>query len=91
MEDAKLIVEKINDGMEMGKNIVLLSISGLGRSALFAALVLLKYSIKKMTALEVIDYVRSVRGPRAIETKKQEEFIKLFEQELQLSKVPTPA
>lgn len=72
--------------MEQGKNVILLSISGLGRAPMMAAACLLSFGKQQMTPAEVIELVRQVRSQRAIESKKQAEFIELFAQQISQKK-----
>jgi protein-tyrosine phosphatase len=75
-----ILIEKIENLLNKKENIVLISTSGLGRPAVIASCLFIKRY--KMNVDEAISKIRKIRGNRAIENKRQEEFIKLFKSQL---------
>jgi protein-tyrosine phosphatase/nicotinamidase-related amidase len=75
-EEMRQLISYIDEKLKNEEKIVLHCVGGLGRSGLVAASYL-KYKGKK--AKESIESVRKVRGPRAVESKIQEEFVFNFE------------
>jgi protein-tyrosine phosphatase/nicotinamidase-related amidase len=71
-QEMKELVGYLEERLQNNEKIVLHCVGGLGRSGLAAASYL---KFKGRTADEAIKSVRKVRGPRAIESKIQEEFV----------------
>ena len=67
------MVNHLDKAVQKDGKVLLHCVVGLGRSGLVAAS-LLKYKGKK--SQDTLVSVRKVRGPRAIESKIQEEFVK---------------
>lgn len=63
----------IDKSVAAGERVLVHCVGGLGRSGLLAAAYLIRK--KSMSAGEAIEAVRSARGPRAVETRRQEEFL----------------
>jgi len=72
--EMKATTEWMETQVRAGKNILVHCVGGLGRSGLAAAAFLILE--KKMSPMKAIETVRGARGRRAIETAKQEEFLK---------------
>jgi protein-tyrosine phosphatase len=71
-QEMKELVVYLEERLQNNEKIVLHCVGGLGRSGLAAASYL---KFKGRTADEAIKSVRKVRGPRAVESKIQEEFV----------------
>ena len=71
--EMKDLVNYLDNAVQNNEKVLLHCVGGLGRSGLVAASYL-KY--KGLTANEAISAVRKVRGPRAVESQIQEEFVK---------------
>jgi protein-tyrosine phosphatase len=71
-EEMRQLISFIDEKLNSEEKIVLHCVGGLGRSGLVAASYL---KFKGKPALESIESVRKVRGPRAVESKIQEEFV----------------
>ena len=67
------MVNYLDDLIQNNEKVVIHCVGGLGRSGLVAASYL-KY--KGLNANETIKTIRKVRGPRAVESKIQEEFVR---------------
>ena len=75
-EEMRQLISYIDEKLKNQEKIVLHCVGGLGRSGLVAASYL---KSKGRKAKESIESVRKVRGPRAVESKIQEEFVYNFE------------
>ncbi len=71
-QEMRKLVKFMDDHINEGKKIMVHCVGGLGRSGMAAAS-FLKY--KGLSADEAVDVVRQARGPRAVESKIQEEFV----------------
>ena len=71
-DEIREMVSFIDKQVEEGKKVMIHCVGGLGRSGMVAA-AYLKY--KGLNYAEAINTVRKFRGPRAIESKVQEEFV----------------
>lgn len=70
---AKEVLQFMKAKTDAGQKVLIHCVGGLGRTGLAAALYLKKYA--GMSGEEAIARVRSVRSPRAIENKEQEDYI----------------
>jgi protein-tyrosine phosphatase len=75
LSEAGDVVGWCRDGLERGESVVVTCMGGLGRSGTIAACTLVDVGISPTAA---IASVRAARGPRAIETSGQEEFVSRF-------------
>lgn len=76
IEEMAVWVDAINEELERGSAIVVVHcMGGLGRSGTTVACVLVSHGLSPE---EAIDRVRVARGPRAVETRVQEEFVAEF-------------
>ncbi len=73
--EAEPVVDKIVQALARGEKVVLACMGGLGRSGMIAACVLVRLGLEPD---EAIARVRVARGPRAVETSLQEEFVRGF-------------
>jgi len=71
-QEMRVLVKFIDDQLLAGKKVLLHCVGGLGRSGMAAASYL-KY--KGLSADIAIEIIRNSRGPRAVESKIQEEFV----------------
>jgi protein-tyrosine phosphatase len=71
-KEMRVLISYLDEKIKQGKKVLLHCVGGLGRSGMAAASYL-KY--KGMDSGKAIDVVREARGPRAVETKIQEEFV----------------
>ncbi|MCB1174558.1 MAG: isochorismatase family protein [Leptospiraceae bacterium] len=71
--DWQSVMEWIAERLDRGQNVLIHCVGGLGRSGLIAALFLKHKS--GMGAEEAVAHVRQCRSPRAIETRRQLEFV----------------
>lgn len=62
----------MDDNINAGKKIMVHCVGGLGRSGMAAASFL---KFKGLSSDKAIEVVRKTRGPRAVESKIQEEFV----------------
>jgi protein-tyrosine phosphatase len=69
------LVGWIRDGLKRGESVVVTCMGGLGRSGMIAACTLVDGGVSPTDA---IAFVRATRGPRALETSGQEEFVSRF-------------
>jgi len=74
-DEARPLVDSLRDSLEAGGAVVLACMGGLGRSGMIAACVLRSLGLDAEAA---IGAVRVARGPRAIETTIQEQFVRDF-------------
>ena len=70
------MVHFLDDVVNQGKKIMIHCVGGLGRSGMVAASYL---KFKGINAEDAIEVVRAARGPRAIESRVQEEFVQNVE------------
>lgn len=82
VEQAYKVVRQIQQFMKCSKNVLMLSVAGLGRSALLVALALLTFGAQKCSAEEAVAQVRQFRSARAIECKRQMDFIQQYSEQL---------
>ncbi|HYA01069.1 MAG TPA: isochorismatase family protein [Candidatus Binatia bacterium] len=75
VDEAVALVNWISEATERGASVVLACMGGLGRSGTVAACFLVSSGA---TAEEAIAAVRAARGPRALETVAQEDFVVEF-------------
>jgi protein-tyrosine phosphatase/aminoglycoside phosphotransferase (APT) family kinase protein len=73
--DAIELVQWCREAMEQGEAVVLTSMGGLGRSGTIAACLLVATGMSPDAAIAA---VRTARGPRALETIAQENFVRTF-------------
>jgi len=66
----------LDDEIKAGKKVMIHCVGGLGRSGMVAASYL---KFKGLNANKAIEVVRKARGPRAVESKVQEEFVQTIE------------
>jgi protein-tyrosine phosphatase len=71
-DEMRDLVYFIDEQLNAGKKIMVHCVGGLGRSGMAAASYL---KFKGLDAMEAIDVIRDTRGPRAVETKIQEDFV----------------
>lgn len=76
-EEAYELVVMLCEMLQKGKNVLLVSVAGLGRSGMIAALCLGVCGVVH-NANDAIDAVRAIRSVRAIESDMQVQFIKSF-------------
>ena len=69
------LIEWINERLEKGKNIMVHCVGGIGRSGLVCVCYLASHGVSAELAIKE---VRKARSERAIESKVQEEFIKMY-------------
>lgn len=72
-EELSSALSWVHDELKQSKNVLVHCVGGLGRSGLAAAAYLILE--KNMSPDRAIETVREARGRRAIETRKQEEFL----------------
>ncbi|KAL9650837.1 hypothetical protein ABK040_001887 [Willaertia magna] len=83
MNYALLLCEWICDAIDrLGENVVIVSMSGLGRSGTLASCVLLTRNPYHMDAVKAMDAVKLVRGNRVIENRRQASFVEEFQKVL---------
>ena len=70
------VIEWVQQALSEKGNVLLHCVGGLGRSGMVAASYLRS---KGLPVHQALAEVRSVRSPRAIETREQEEFVARFE------------
>ena len=70
------MVNFLDDMIQNGNKVMIHCVGGLGRSGLVTASYL---KFKGIEAEDAIEVVRKARGPRAIESKVQEEFVRNIE------------
>ena len=75
LSEAVDLVAWCREGLTRGESVVVTCMGGLGRSGTIAACVLVDGGVSPATA---IASVRTARGPRALETSSQEEFVSRF-------------
>ncbi len=75
VEDARVLADWCQTATARGKRVVVTSMGGLGRSGTVAACILVKAGAPPDAAIAA---VRAARGPRAIETVGQEDFVATF-------------
>jgi protein-tyrosine phosphatase len=75
LSEAVDLVGWIRDGLKRGESVVVTCMGGLGRSGMIAACTLVDGGVSPTDA---IAFVRATRGPRALETSAQEEFVSRF-------------
>jgi len=75
LSEAVDLVGWIRDGLRRGESVVVTCMGGLGRSGMIAACTLVDGGVSPTDA---IAFVRATRGPRALETSGQEEFVSRF-------------
>ncbi|HET9931690.1 MAG TPA: isochorismatase family protein [Polyangiaceae bacterium] len=75
VEDAEALVAWCREACERGEAVVVHCMGGLGRSGVIAACLLASAGA---SGEEAITTVRSARGPRAIESRQQERFVRHF-------------
>ena len=69
-------VDWMHEQLTAGRNVLLHCVGGLGRSGTVAACYLVKYG--DLAPAAAIEAVRQARSPRAIETRRQSDFIRSF-------------
>ncbi len=72
LEEARILSREIMDALDKGETIVLHCVGGLGRTGMIAACIAID---KGLSIVESIRVVRDVRGPRAVESRAQEQFV----------------
>src|SRR5262249_15832564 len=72
LSEAVDLVGWCREGVERGESVVVTCMGGLGRSGMIAACTLVDAGVSPTAA---IASVRAARGPRALETSEQEEFV----------------
>ena len=75
LDEAARVVRRIEESLAAGESVVLACMGGLGRSGMIAALALVAEGLDPD---EAIARVREARGPRAVETIVQEDFVRAF-------------
>ena len=75
MEELSKTVALISEALSRGEKVVIHCMGGLGRSGLMAAAVLIRAGLSAEPAVE---RVRAARGPRAVETQVQYDFVKRY-------------
>jgi ADP-ribosyl-[dinitrogen reductase] hydrolase len=75
LSEAVDLVGWCRDGIEAGKSVVVTCMGGLGRSGMIAACTLVDFGASPAAAIAA---VRVARGPRALETSRQEELVSRF-------------
>jgi protein-tyrosine phosphatase len=75
LSEAVDLVKWCRDGLNRGESVVVTCMGGLGRSGTIAACTLVDAGVSPKAA---IASVRAARGPRALETSGQEEFVSRF-------------
>ena len=78
--DAIDLVQWCQEATEQGEAVVVTSMDGLGRSGTIAACTLVAAGISPESAIAA---VRTARGPRALETLAQEDFVVTFASAMQ--------
>ncbi len=71
-QEMRKLVKFMDDNINAGKKIMVHCVGGLGRSGMAAASFL---KFKGLSSDKAIEVVRQTRGPRAVESKIQEEFV----------------
>jgi len=71
-QEMRSLIKFMDEQINSGKKVMIHCVGGLGRSGMAAASYL-KY--KGLTADKAIEVIRTTRGPRAVESKIQEEFV----------------
>jgi len=71
-QEMRSLVKVLDENINAGKMIMVHCVGGLGRSGMAAASYL---KFKGLTAEKAIEVIRTARGPRAVESKIQEEFV----------------
>lgn len=74
-EEASALVRELLAALASGEHVALACMGGLGRSGMIAACVLTALGLDPDAALR---RVREARGPRAVETRLQEDFLRTF-------------
>eukprot|EP01017_Pseudomicrothorax_dubius_P005943 TRINITY_DN11614_c0_g1_i3.p1 TRINITY_DN11614_c0_g1~~TRINITY_DN11614_c0_g1_i3.p1 ORF type:complete len:175 (+),score=18.54 TRINITY_DN11614_c0_g1_i3:352-876(+) len=75
------VVQKIVQLMSEGKRVICHCRGGIGRAGTLAACLLLKTRVSSSTAT-AISFLRAVRDPRTVESRRQETFIEDFEKHI---------
>jgi protein-tyrosine phosphatase/nicotinamidase-related amidase len=75
LDEAAALVADVSAALRRGENVVMACMGGLGRSGMMAACVLVALGASPADAIAA---VRDARGPRAIETAAQEQFVAAF-------------
>ena len=71
------LIDKIFNLLLEDKSIVIHCRGGIGRAGLVAACILIKIKVAKSYS-DAIKIIRSLRDPRAVESRKQEDYIKNY-------------
>jgi len=71
-QEMRKLVRFLDEQISDGKKIMVHCVGGLGRSGMAAASFL---KFKGLSADKAIEVIRKTRGPRAVESKIQEEFV----------------
>lgn len=75
LPEAHVVVERARASLDRGHDVVFACMGGLGRSGMMAACALVA---EGQSPDDAIAAVRSARGPRAVETRLQEDFVRAF-------------
>jgi protein-tyrosine phosphatase len=75
MTQARNLVRQIRGALRSGQNVMVHCMGGLGRSGTIVACALAEGGL---SAQEAIAAVRVARGPRAVENRRQEDFVQSF-------------
>lgn len=82
IEETNEVVNWMETNLNNSANIMIHCVGGLGRTGLVSASYLINQGL---SAQDAINEIRSIRTKRAIESKKQEEFVSQFEEQKRLN------